>query len=527
MLGAHVSIGPVTRWRAVLLLWLLLTAWTSAIHLNATFRPPPGRVFVGAFHWIDDFYTYVSFAQQAEDGAVLFRDKLVDATRSRADIVNLEWWLVGRVSLALGRRPFLAYGLLGALATLALVAGTARFLAGAGVGESHLQAALVLVFLGGGLGGFLFELTDLPASRCLDLSTGAFPFLEVLANPHWVTATALLVWALWCFAAVPSPRGPLLGACLATALGLVRPYDAALVFGVEGLAVLLASPARQWPRRLLPLVPVGLVLGYNAWLLFSSADAQRHMESFGTVVPSAADLVPALGPAVLLALTARGLGGGEGASCRLRLALWAALALALVVLRPLAVSLQFVVGVGLPLLVLGAASLSRVRPRWTALAALCLSASACVATRIVLAGDPNWFVPRERLAAALALRGPCRPGDRVLAPPDIGLYVHGLTSCRAFVAHEAEPDYALHLAETRRFYSGVSPAARAEMADRQALTYVVLPGYAGPRPTVWMGEDTPFRAAAQVGQGPSLITIYARPRADAPAPARARDERLR
>jgi hypothetical protein len=510
----------------VLLLWVLLSTGTGVLFARASLDPPAGRVFVGTFHFIDDLYSYVAFAQQAEDGAFLFRNKLEDPSRSRADIVNLEWWLVGRVSLALGRRPFLAYRLLSAVATLALLAGTARWLARVGVPESHGPAALALVFLGGGLGGLLFELTDLPAWRCLDLALGAFPFLEVLANPHWVAATALLVWALWCFAGVPAPRGPLLGAVLGTVLGLVRPYDAALLFGIESLAVALTSRAREWPRRLLPVVPVGLVLAYNAWLVFSSQDAQRQIAAFGTVAPSPADLLPALGPAVLLALTAWWRRDGEGAAYRLRLALWAALALLLVLLRPVPVSLQFIVGAGLPLLVLGAAGLSRFAPRWTALAALCLSTSTVVATRIVLAEDPNWFVPRERLAVALALRGPCRPGDRVLAPPDIGLYVHGLTACHAFVAHQAAPDYSERLAETRTFYAEASPAARADLVDQQQLTYVVLPGYAGPRPAAWLGEDTTFRAVAQTGRGPGLITIYGR-RREAPAPGPARDERLR
>jgi hypothetical protein len=502
----------VTRRRAVLLLWLLITAWTGAPYARAWLQPPPGRAFAGTFHWIDDLYTYVAFVQQAEDGSFLFRNKLADPSRARADIVNLEWWLVGRVSFALGRRPFLAYRLLAAAAILALVAGAERWLDRLGVPASHRVAALALVFLGGGLGGFLFELTDLPARRCLDLSLGVFPFLEVLANPHWVAATALLLWALWCFAAVPAPRGPLLGAGLGTVLGLVRPYDAALLFGIEGLAVALTSPAREWPRRLLRVVPVGLALAYNAWLLLSSQDARRQMSSFGVVSPSPADLLPALGPAVLLASTAWWRREGEGAGYRLRLALWAALALLLVVLRPLPVSLQFVVGVGLPLLLLGATGLSRFAPRWTALAALCLSTSTVVATRIVLADDPNWFVPRERLGAALALRGWCRPGDRVLAPPDIGLYAHGLTACRAFVSHQAAPDHALRLAEVLAFYTTASPVERAALLDRHRLTHLVLPGDPGPSPVAWLGPDTTFRAVARVGQGADEITVYARPR---------------
>ncbi len=59
----------VTRGRAVLLLWLLLMFWTSALYLRAALQPPPGRVFAGTFHWIDAFYNYASYVQQSEDGA--------------------------------------------------------------------------------------------------------------------------------------------------------------------------------------------------------------------------------------------------------------------------------------------------------------------------------------------------------------------------------------------------------------------------------------------------------------------------
>ena len=52
----------MTRRRAVLLLWLLLAAWTGALYLRAALQPPPGRAFAGTFHWIDDFYNYASYA---------------------------------------------------------------------------------------------------------------------------------------------------------------------------------------------------------------------------------------------------------------------------------------------------------------------------------------------------------------------------------------------------------------------------------------------------------------------------------
>ena len=301
---------------------------------------------------------------------------------------------------------------------------------------------------------------------------------------------------------MPAPLGPLLGAGLGTVLGLVRPYDAALLAGVEGLAVVLTSPAREWPRRLLPVAALAPVLAYNAWLV-TRPSARRLLEPYAAVAFSPGDLALGLGPAVLLALAgAAPARTGRARGHRLRLALWAALALVAVLLRPVSFSLQFGVGAGVPLLVLGAAGLARLAPRWTALAALCLSTSAVVATRIVLADDPNWFVPRERLAAGLALRGQCLPGDRVLAPPDIGLYVHGLTACDAFVSHPAAPDYAERLAEARAFYAEASPAARAELVDRQGITHLLLPGHAGPRPAAWLGRGHDVPGGGAGGPGP-------------------------
>jgi hypothetical protein len=515
----------VTRRRAVVLLWLLLAAWTGALYVRAALQPPPGRAFAGTFHWIDDFYNYASYAQQAEDGAFVFRNKLRAPEDSRAELVNLEWWLVGRISLLVGRRPFLAYRILALLATLALLAGVERWLERAGVPGSHRLPALLLVCLGGGLGGLLFEWTDLPVQRCLDLALAFFPFLEVLANPHFTAGTALLVWSLWAFATVPGRRGAALGTTLGTVLGLVRPYDLALLGAIRLLAIAATEPARRWLRAAAPLLGLLPVLAYDLWLFFGRDQfaSFRH----GAAFPTWLDFLPALGPAVVLALTSlRRTAADAGIrGARAHLWAWAAIGAAVILAGRGDFSLQLLVGAGVPLLVLGASGLAHLPARWTALAALLLSTSSVVATRIVLAEDPNWFVPRERLATGLALRDLCRPGDRVLAPPDIGLYALGLSACHAFVSHPAAPDYGEHLVETRAFYDMMSPAARAALLDRHGITHFVLPGDAGPHAVAWLGPRTSFRAVARVGRAPGLITIYARPRPPAAGPVP--DERLR
>jgi len=502
----------VSSTRAWVLVWLLLSAWTGSLFLRAALDPPPGRVFAGTFHWIDDFYNYASYVQQAEDGAFLFRNKLVAPAQSRSLLVNLEWWLLGRLSLALGRHPFLAYRLLALVAGFALVAGVERWLARAGLPPSHRLPALALVFLGGGLGGWLFELTDLPVGHCGDLTIAIYPFFEILANPHFTAGTALLVWALYAFVAVPAPTGPLVGALLGTVLGLVRPYDLALLGLVRGVGVGLTETPRRWPRALLPLCALLPVVAYDLWVFFGSDQFAAFRSGGG--FPRRLEFLPALGPALVLAGLAwrRPATGEDARRARTHLWVWVGLALAVVVARPGHFALQFLVGAGVPLLILAALGLVRFSPRVTVLAALALAGTSVVATRVALTEDPNWFVPRERMATALALRASCGPEDLVLAPPDISLYAIGLSACHAVVAHPAQPDYAERLDETRRFYETLSPAARTALLDARGVTRVVLPGDHGPRPTGWLGRETPFAFVTRVGSV-DPITVYARAKA--------------
>ena len=60
------------------MLWAgaIVAAVSTAPYVKAQLRAPPGRVFVGAFLFVEDVYNYLGYVQQAEDGAFLFRSKL-------------------------------------------------------------------------------------------------------------------------------------------------------------------------------------------------------------------------------------------------------------------------------------------------------------------------------------------------------------------------------------------------------------------------------------------------------------------
>src|SRR5262245_66127063 len=117
--------------------------------------------FIGTFFYGDDFLNYLSYAEQAEEGAFLFRNRVLLDEPPPA-LVNLEWWLVGRLSRLLGGRPFLSYRLFGMLATLGFLFVTDRWLRRLGLSDAHRTPALLLVATGGGLGGLLFTVTGRP-----------------------------------------------------------------------------------------------------------------------------------------------------------------------------------------------------------------------------------------------------------------------------------------------------------------------------------------------------------------------------
>jgi len=488
-----------------LIAFAVLAAAANLPYLHAALDAPAGRAFVGFFFYIDDAYNYLSFVQQAEDGAFLFLNKMVPESHHAA-LVNLEWWTVGKLSFLLGRRPALAYRLFGLGVAFALVVVVDRLLARRGVTKARRLPALLLVFTGAGLGGILLR-AGVPGQRCLDLTTGLFPFIEALANPHFTVATLLLLLALVAFAE-DRPRA---GLVWGTVLGLVRPYDLGLLVAARALGIASTRPPAAWWRALAPLLGLAPVLAYNYWLFLR--DARFAIYASATyVMPPLADFLPALAPAALLAAVVWRPPAADAPTraAELHLVAWAAAATIVALARLVPFPLQFMVGMGLPLLLLAGLGLSKHRAlaSWAAVAAL--SSTAVVATMLVWRSNPRWHVPSERLAAARLLRPSCARGDLALAPPDIGLYTAGLTACRVFVGHAAARGFAEREREARAFYGAADPAWRAGLLDRAAVTRLMLPGDAGDVPSAWLGEGTPFRRLGRVGEGDAAISLYGR-----------------
>jgi hypothetical protein len=484
----------------VLAAWLLLGALTQLPYLHAALAPPAGSAFVGYFFYPDDRYNYLSYVQQAEDGAFAFRNKMI-VGRQPGGLVNVEWWLIGRLSARLGGRPRLAYQLFGAAAGLALFFAVDAWLRRAGIPDGRRFGSLLLVGTGGGLGGLVYA-SGLAARReAIDLWAGLFPFFELLVNPHFVIGTALLLWTLFMLVESRTLAAFLLG----SALGLARPYDLVMVVGIHALAVLAGEPRASW-RRLRTLLVFAPVAAYNYWLFYRNPSFTFFPTSSYPFPPKGAFAL-ALGPAMALAALAAFDGRGMADPFRARLLAWIAIGGLVIAIHPVPFSLQFLVGVGVPLLVLGALGLARAPQLAAAAATLTMAASAAALLYIVaVATQPPAFVPAERLAIVERLAPHCRPGDLVLAPGEIGQYVAGLTSCTPYSSHPIEPEHEARRRTTVRFFGAAAPGDRARLLDALCVRFVVAPAAldaaalgGGVEPRAASGDLTAYERALAAG----------------------------
>jgi len=490
--------------RAAVAVGLLAASLFPLIAWRAMVRAPPGQVFAGSVSSQEDVCNYLGYAQQISEGSLLFRNKLTSLEHKPA-LFNLEWTAVGVVSWALGNRPFLAFRIIGVLATLLFAALVEAWLLDCGLARRRRLAALLLVFTGGGLGGLALTSGLTAVLRPYDLLAGFYPFLMVITNPHFVIGTTLVLAALRQLA-----RGRVgWGVALCATLALVRPYDCVLVVAVDAAVVVLSSRPRGWLRRLAPWGWLAPVLAYNAWLfLFNRAYAAFSYGSASRALnfaPSLAETALALGPAALLAVTSFARPAADH-SPRLYLALWAITAAAVVFIHPVSFSLQIGVGMGVPLLVLGAVGLARMPRGVLETMTLLLSGSLLVLLSAFWLAPPGLYVPEtSRRLAAGQLHDACRPGQRLLAPRDLGLLAEVYTSCSLYLPYSLVPEYAERQRDLDGFYGDWSSARRSDLLERACIDHVVLPRSGDETVAALLGPDAPFLWRGSVsGTGPAL-----------------------
>jgi hypothetical protein len=477
----------------VLVAFAVLAVVTTAPYLAAWRSPPAGAAFTGVFFYRDDFYQYTSFAEQAQHGAMVFRNKF-DPRPHGPFVVNLEWWTAGVLGLVLGG-PVAGFHALRIAALFGLVAGVAGLLRRGGLTGSRHAWALALVLSGGGL-GWLRLWTGTPGWQVPDVAMGLYPFHQSLTNAHFVVGTTLLLWAVvFLLDARAGRRGRWPWVATAWLLGLSRPYDLVTFTLVAGglCALDRGRPGgrRAGLRAALDLLWLGPVFAYYALLALGHPSfggwGGQDVDLFPPVYQYAFALLP---PAVLAVFFAARAPAGEAAPASVRRALrvWALGLALLLVTVPSAPVRQTVTGLGTAVLLSAALEIPR---RWLPGSTLALAPTSAFLVWRVFHPWPDSFAPLDYYQATRALASSCTAGDVALAPTDLSLMIAGLTPCSVLLGHRTlSPDYERRLAEGNRFYydPGAPAAWRRAWLDGLGARFVLLPA-GGAR---LLGEDAPF-----------------------------------
>jgi hypothetical protein len=473
----------MTKPGAALGLWLALSIVTVMPYAVAQIRPPEGTRFKGIFFYRDDFYQYMSFAEQASRGAFVFRNKF-NIEPHQPVIVNLEWWAIGVLGAALGGRLEAAYHVVRLAALAGLVAALRRLLAAAGLTSARLGWALALVMTGGGL-GWLRLAQGRPGSFIPDLLMGIYPWHQALLNGHAVVGTALFLWTILLHLDWRAGQGPRWRwIASGWALGLCRPYDL-LVFAVMAVVLAVRDLVRGAPRRavvdsVLSLIWLAPVFAYYALLLrpgspFRGWDGVQS----GDLNPPTFEFAFAVGPAALLWLVFRRYGSRE---LRATLSVLAVILVALILLYRAPLMKTFVTSSGAVVLLLAASVVPR---SWLPAATALLCPTSVFLLWRALHPWPECFAPEDYFRAVEDLRSACAPQDFALAPTDLSLMIGGLTPCAVSVGHRGlTPDYPRRVAEGEQFYDpATSPEWRLRYLRDTRARFVLLAAGRG----AWLG----------------------------------------
>jgi hypothetical protein len=467
-----------------------LAVVTTIPYLVAWRNPPaPGARFTGAFFYQDDYYQYLSFAEQARRGAVVFANKF-DVRPQRPAVVNVEWWLGGAFATLVGSLP-VGFHLLRLAAIAALVAAAARLLRRGGLQGARLAGGLALFAFAGGLGWLRLWL-GVPGWQVPDILLGVYPFHQSLMNTHFVVGTALLLWTVAFYLDDRAGGGrPWRWIASGWALGLSRPYEL-VVFVLFCGALLVMDFARgraTWRGafhgglRVLSVVPVLL---YYAALMLGPAGVEGWTGvRSGDLTPPLTEFALAVAPAAALVALGWRKAAEESRPTRDALATLALVVALIVWGYPSPMAKQFSTMLGPSLLLLAAL----VAPaRWVAPAIVALAPTSVFLMWRVLHPYPDWFAPRDEMSAVGHLGDACRPGDVAIAPTDLSLRIAGLTPCSVALGHRClTPDWPSAVEAGRRFYDpATAPGWRAEYVRVVRARFVLLP----PGADGWLPEGT-------------------------------------
>lgn len=512
MTGPGREASAVERW--AWLAWALaLAALTALPYLYLAGKAGRYAEAGARFNWIlppypEDSFSYAAWVEQAASGAWLFQVKYTGIDHAAA-VFHPFFLAVGWLSAASGldaSQSLFAARLVGVLVFAATLVWLLRLLP---LRRSTRWIALALVALSSGTGALAARM----GAPSADLWMPEINTLWSLTwNPVFTAALVLMLAVMGLVQRFLAERrlALLVWAGLATGLlAFVHPYDVPVCLGVATLAIL--SAGGRWRELAAYLLPGAPAIALQAFVAATHPVLSAHA---GALMASPAPLVFLSGlgiPALLFVAGAVAVArDGSARAYRVPL-LWVGVTCVLVY-APLWFQRHMILGIHVPVCIVGAVGLERIAARLSrgnaalraAIAASVIAASSlthlhvAAAQERALRSEPaSYFLSAALAEAFAALEARSEPDDRVLAHPDVAVQIPGRTGNTVPLGHWAQSvDADEELRWLRFLFASGDDGRDAERLDSLAerrIRYVLVE----PRlQRDWLGNRTPSWLAA-------------------------------
>lgn len=439
--------------------WLVAGLFLAAVLLPYGIAAGSGGedyVFGGFLFNPIDGNTYLAKMQQGYRGAWL-STLAYTAEKGAGALLFIYYLFLGHVARWSGLPLLWVYHLARLLGCLILLFALQRFIRRTLGDGPQAKLAYLLAAFGSGMGWLALPAGVYTADFWV---AEAYPFLSAFATPHFSLGLGLLLILLAPplphSAAAPDWRSPaLITTLLSFCLALISPFGA--VVALVGLAlpfIQAVLPLKQESFRaaMVERLP-WVLLGGGPWLVYYQWAAWRDPLLAGwnaqnlTPTPPVWDLALAFSPLLLLALPGAVQALRGGPSAVQRVAAWLLLGIILLYL-PLGLQRRFILGLYLPVVVLGVWFLKRWLPQpgrfrlvGVALLALALPTNLILflsTQQAIAARDLNIYYTQGEAQAFAWIDAQTPPDSLILAAPATGLLIPAHTARRVIYGHPFE-----------------------------------------------------------------------------------------
>lgn len=426
------------EWRWVALASIGVLALASLPYLVTALATPAGLHFGGVLINPIDGQSYLAKMRQGYDGAWLFRLPFTAQSEPNALLFTYHLGL-GHLARATGLSLMAVYHLARIFGGWTLLLVVYALIARAFDATSDRRWAWSFVALTSGLGWLGLPATDLtiPESNT---------FFGTLTNAHFALSMALMLIVFLAVLSASWRRA----APAAIGLTILQPFSPIAVFAALG--AFAAARRLRWKafssKQLLTLLGVGLCLAPLIGYFYMATQRDPILQGWSaqnlTPSPPLIEWLVGYAPAWLLAIPGARLAWKRGRDIDLLLMAWAATS-ALLLYAPFPLQRRFSLGLHIPIVllaVLGLQAFAR-RVAWRRIAFLVSLPSTLLllfatSTAAMRPADGRLFFSADEAAAFDWLRDNVPHEARVLASPEIGLFLPAWADVRVIYGHPFE-----------------------------------------------------------------------------------------